>query len=132
MKIYNIDIPYKNTYELVKSFLNIYTTSMSDIDENLKLRPKLIEVLSYYILYGYSDETKEMIIDSVDNMNILNLNQINSELQRKKYLVKDRYKNSLRHLSDSLNSLRLYLNDKSDKKVLLISYSKKNENTKHI
>jgi hypothetical protein len=126
MQIYNIDIPYNNNYELVKSFLNMYTEAMSDIDDNLRLRPKLIEVLSYYMMYGYSDETKELIVSTMDSMNMLNLNQINSELQRKKYLYKDKYKDSLRHLSEPLEGLRQYLNNKDIvNKVLLISYSRR-------
>lgn len=82
------------------------------------IRPRCVEVLSYYILFGYSKSTKNLIHET--GITDKNLNQINSELQKKGYLIKDRGNLHNRHLAEELVTIRKYFMDEDIKKKLYV------------
>lgn len=119
MEVYNLKIKHSNSYELVNYFLSVYAALEGN--KNHKLRPKLVEILSYYVLYGYNDDTKKLIVNIIPNMTLLNLNQINSELQRKGYLLKGVYKDSSRELNSTLKTIKKYI-ELPNKKMMVVSF----------
>lgn len=135
MNIYKFDIKYENTYELISHFVSVYSKAnnvkFEKIDEEDKvdktkdgyIRPALVKVLTYYVLKGYSDETKELILKGNPKMNLKNLNQINSELQNKGYLLKDKYKKGVRHLNKSLKNIKDYIENNEPPYVIMMKFS---------
>lgn len=125
-EVYKIDVNYDNSYELLRHFLSVYIAANSIKDPDKYIRVGLIKVLTYYVLKGYSEETKEFIIDSIPYMNIKNLNQYNSELQKKGYLLKDKFKYHKRNLPEELYVLKKYVDSNMDKVPLfVVKYVKK-------
>ena len=78
----------------IKGFYKIETQRLSDMDEILrciklyvilkdlkKLTGRKLEVLAYYLLYGYSKNTKKAVIKGI-KITDSNLNNINHELRK--------------------------------------------------
>lgn len=83
------------------------------------IRPRCVQVISYYILFGYSRETRELIQSL--GIKLKNLNQINSELTKKGYLVKDDKNFHNKHLSNELKKIKDYfMNTEIKNKLFLI------------
>ncbi len=73
MNIPYLQILYNNDFELIEKLLKIYEVSKEPVfDEDgkeLKLRNFERGVLKYYIMYGYSKETKNMIEQDMSKKN---------------------------------------------------------------
>ena len=123
--IYKIDIDFKNSHELLMKFLMIYSVANNVKDKENYLRKRHAEVLGYYALKGYSSETKNLILESLPTLNREHLNQINSELQKKKYLHKDKYNSNVRSVDQSIIVLSQYLKD-TDSPILAVKFVKDN------
>lgn len=123
MNVYSLNITSKNSYDTVKAFLAVYSALEGEANKSLKLRPKLLEILTYYILYGYNDDTKGIILSSIQNMNMYNLNQNNSELQRKGFLIKDKMLSKVKHLNPTLEKIRSYLKSEDVDKAMFIKFT---------
>ena len=124
MNVYGFPISYTDELDLLKKVLKINAV-VTNINENENyLRPKLVDVLSFYILLGYSKETKDLILESL-SINMKNLNQINSELTRKKYLIRDLHNFKKKHLSEELKSLKKYFIEGESAKIFLIKFKEK-------
>lgn len=124
MKIFSSTIKCQHKLSLIQEVLKYY--SISRVMEGLKdgedcnLRPKLIVVLSYYIINGYSDETKQMLLGM--NINRLLLNQMNSELTRKKYLITDKLNKRKKALAPDIINLRDYFLSDIEPKIFAIVF----------
>lgn len=123
INVYGFSIGYKDNLDLLRKVLKIYATVTNiDKSENF-LRPKLVDVLSFYILLGYSKKTKSIILESL-GITVKNLNQINSELNKKKYLVRDIHNFRKQHLSQELNNLKNYFINEEYSKIFLVKFRK--------
>lgn len=123
-QIYGYEVSFKDKLDLLRKVLNIHATLTNLNKEKNHLRPKLVDVLSFYILMGYSKETKEMILESM-GITVKNLNQINSELTKKGYLVRDTMNFRIKHLSNELKMLKGYFLTGESKKAYLIPFVSK-------
>lgn len=125
MNAYGLKIKYKNSFDLVSAYINMFSSVSGHVNKDAAIRPKLIRIITYYVLRGYNDDTKEFILKA-ENMNITNLNQCNSELQNKGYLVKDRWLDNVRHLNPSLSRLSEYIkqSEEGKNKFLLVAFEK--------
>jgi hypothetical protein len=122
-KIHGSRVEYSDDLDLMKKVLNIYAKIINiDRDDNF-LSPRLVNVLSFYMLRGYSKETKKLILESLD-INVANLNQINAELTRKGCLERDKYNHSHKNLSPSLEELKNYLMEDAPAKVFVVRFDK--------
>ncbi len=127
MNIYKFETDYKNRYELMCRALSIYTNVKNFDKDDTFLRPMLIKVLTFYILEGYSLETKGLIMDSL-GINIKNINQINSELTKKGFLIKDIMNHRNKFLNPELKKLREYfLEDTQSTKLFLVQINPKKD-----
>lgn len=123
LKIFGFKITYSDELDLMRKVLNLYAKVINiDKNENF-LSPRLINVLSFYVLKGYSSETKTLILDSL-GINTTNLNQINAELTRKLFLKMDAYNFRKKHLSDSLIKLREYFLEGEYDKLFMINFNR--------
>lgn len=124
---YSNIVTYENSYELLKKLLALYSVSINLEKTKNYLRPKLIEILTYYVLKGYSTETKDFIMDSIPRMTRKNLNQINSELTKKGYLLRHKHQSHHREIPKSLQDLKNYSDDTFSKKpIFVVIFSKNN------
>lgn len=126
MNIYKVDIEYNNSHEMFRHFLTVYSTVSNIKHGGTYIRPQLVKVLTFYLLKGYNETTKDLIINSIKGMTRKNLNQINSELQKKGYLIKDKYAHTLRHLNQPLKDIKAYIESSNqDPLMLLATFNKK-------
>ena len=127
VKLYSIDIKFKDSIDLLQKVLTLYSAGVHLNRNNENLRPRLIQILAFYVLKGYSSETKDLILDSIPELKKSNLNQINSDLLKLGYLEKGRYKNDERTLSKPLLELKQYLEKDSNGKPFIIFKLTKDE-----
>lgn len=111
---------YDNSYELMRKFITLFSVSDNMTHGDSHLRPRLVEILTYYVLEGYSKETKNLILDSIPGLKVTNLNQMNSELKSKGYLIVDKYMAHNRHLAPELLDLKKYVLENKDKNPIFI------------
>lgn len=120
--VYGFNVSYKDNLDLLRKVLILNATSTNINKGKNYLRPKLVDVLSFYILYDYSKDTKDLIMDSI-GITSKNLNQINSELTRKQYLIRDKYNSRIKYLSEELKSLKKYFLEEETSKLFLIKFN---------
>lgn len=124
INVYGYPVSYSDKLDLLRKVLKVHAV-VTNIDKNENfLRPKLVDVLSFYILMDYSKETRDIILDSLD-ITQKNLNQINSELTKKKYLIRDNNNFRKKHLSKELKMLKKYFLEGDYKKIFLVSFKEK-------
>lgn len=124
-KVYGLINKYDNYHELLQNFLIMYSVSINLNNPNNHLKPRLSNVLSYYVLKGYSEETKKIILDSKEGLSRKHLNQINCELQKQGYLHPHKHNENRREVDKSLLELKEYLEmTKDDKPLLIIQFLK--------
>lgn len=109
---------YKSDLDKINRIVSIYSILVNgNLDYN-HIRPRCVEILSYYILYGYKTSTKEKIWET--GITKKNLNQINSELTKKGYLITDKGNLHNKHLSPELMKIKEYFLDENNKKQMYV------------
>lgn len=123
LNVYGKRLNFSDKLDLIKKVLQIYAI-ITDINvKNKFLRPKLIDVLSFYILWGYNIETKDLVLKSL-KISEENLNQINYELTKKGFLVRDIYNLRVKNLSEETKKLSNYFLSNELNKIFLIKFDK--------
>lgn len=124
-KLYGYHSNFTDKFELIKKVLTLNSVIKSINGRETRLRPALINILAFYCLYGYSEDTKKIILDTLD-MNRKHLNQINSQLTKQGYLVKDTKRYNNRTLSPEMIELINYFFDENNKnKVLMVRFNER-------
>ena len=123
LNIYGYPVKYKDKMDLLQKVLSVHAV-VTNIEKGKNyMRPMLVKVIAFYILMGYSKETRDIIKESL-NIKGSNLNQINSELTRKGYLVKDYMNFRVKYLSKELHQLKSYFLEGDYVKLFTIKFSK--------
>ena len=105
--------------KVLSVFSMIKNGNLAKIDQRVHLRPQCMRVLAYYMLFGYSTETKELL--HATEFSVANVHQINTELRKLGYLHKDSKNYHNGHLSDELLRIRDYfMSDDAEKKLFVI------------
>lgn len=104
---------YTDTLDKLTKVLQLYALMVNLKVGKIYLRPKLVEVLAFYILKGYNEKTKELILNSL-NITKPNLNQINSELTKKGYLRIDQRSYRKKYLSPAMEQIKKYFLENND------------------
>lgn len=87
--IYGYKLKVEDRLDLMKKAVAIFATLERVRTGEVKIRRKLESVLAFYALNGYNPETKKMIVETL-NISADNLTQINAELTRNGYLIRDK------------------------------------------
>ena len=99
-KIPSLTIEYKSDLDLITTLLKIYA-----ITKKVEIRDFEIKVMKYYIKFGYSKETQEMIIE--DTGKKLGAIKTTETLLRKKgFLLKGEMNQRKSSLSPEMEGLR--------------------------
>lgn len=92
LKLPLLQLPYKNEIDLVDKLLSIYSLTKENQEvpagsrfDSFKLRKFERDVLNYYIRYGYSDDTKQMIQEDMGKKSNA-ITQVDFLLKEKGYL----------------------------------------------
>jgi len=95
----------KNDFDLLSKVIRIY--SVIKLGDGLKqsLEKNEEKVLVYYLKYGYSKDTKKLILEDLDIKSTY-LNTVNCKLDKKGYLIKDKRNKQKKHLSEGLKKLK--------------------------
>jgi hypothetical protein len=133
LKVYGFNIEYKDKLDLLQKALEIYAALINITKDNVYLRPKLVKVLAFYMLFDYSNETKDIIRNSLGKklhsgevvpMDEKNLNQINCELTSKGFLIRDRNNMRKKHLSNETKILKEYFLSGDYMKIFMTKFTK--------
>lgn len=123
VKYFGYTIEYIDDLDLINKALEVYATLERVGKDNTFLRPRLLSVLSFYMLYGFSADTKRLIVDSL-GITMKNLNQINAELNKHECIVRCPRNFRKQHLCEALQALKDYLFSDSVVKAVIIPFVK--------
>lgn len=115
----------------LEGYYNIETERLSNVDEVLrciklyvilkdikKLTGRKLEVLAYYLLYGYSKKTKKHIIANI-KITDSNLNNINHELRKMGVINSVGYNQSANEVNKDLLEFKKFIVDNKGSYVLI-------------
>ena len=86
--IYGYQVKTESRLDLMKKSVAIFATLERVRTGQIMIRRKLEDVVAFYALNGYNLETKKMIMETL-KISSDNLTQINAELSKKGYLIRD-------------------------------------------
>lgn len=81
-------------------------------------------VMTFYLVYGFSSETKKLIIDSL-GINSKGLNQINTVLTKRGYLINSPHSQRTKLLSPEMTTLKNYFFSDNSSSLLLVKFNEK-------
>lgn len=126
VKIQYFNIIFSDKLDICRKIMTIYALIVNLHHSESFLKQKGAEVLAFYMAMGYSQSTKDMIVKALET-NIRNLNQINAELTRKKFLVRDPYNTQKRSLCQELQRLRDFFLDAGQESSFNIRFRKRTD-----
>lgn len=103
--IYGYTLSFESRLDLMRKAVAVFATLESLKAGEIKIRKKLIDVLAFYALNGYDRATKLMITETLKISND-NLTQINAELTKSGYLIRDRNNLRKKYLHPDLERLK--------------------------
>lgn len=121
-----VTFKFENSFDKVHACLRLYAEATNIKAGYVHIRPRMVDVLTFYILYGYSRETKKKILETT-GFTKENLNQINSELTKKGYLRMDSRNYRIKHLSPTVQGLKDFFDSSEDIEKSLFAFSLKRE-----
>lgn len=127
--MYGYPLTTTSRLDLMRKAVTIFSTLESLKAGKVKIRKKLIDVLTFYALNGYNRTTKKMIVETL-KISSDNLTQINSELTRSGYLIKDENNLRKKSLHPDLERLKnTFINDSpiSCKRAIIIRFDDQSE-----
>ena len=87
--IYAYPVKTESRLDLMRKAVAIFATLERVRTGKVRIRKKLEDVLAFYALNGYNPEAKQMITQTL-GISSDNLTQINAELTRNGYLIRDK------------------------------------------
>lgn len=119
-QVYLNKMKVDSDFDKISKIVSIFSIIKNGNLGEMHIRQRCVEVISYYVLFGYSSETRALITESL-KISKKNLNQINSELTLKGYLVKDSRNYHTKHLSQELQRIKDYFlsRDVKDKMYMI-------------
>jgi len=112
---------YKNEIDFVDKLITIYSTISMKKDQQLRKFER--EVLSYYMRFGYSSETKKRITEELGK-SADTITQANFYLKKKGYLTDSNTNMSKKRLAKDLQDIKDNFID-GEKKILAIGFKRK-------
>ena len=103
--IYGYTLEFGSRLDLMKKAVTIFAALEALKAGEVKIREKLIDVLTFYSLNGYNRDTKKMIMETLQ-ISSDNLTQINAELTKSGYLIRDSNNFRKKTLHPDLESLK--------------------------
>lgn len=112
-KILAFSCRYDKESDLYRKVMHIY-----NIMADKKLTDKQIETLIMYIRYGYSKETKTVIMNELKFKSVNYIHVMNHNLKQKGMLVDDPYNKRKKNISSELQNIKNFVEKKQAEKLL--------------
>lgn len=120
MEIYQIEIKSDNEFQVLQKLITVYSCYRTITGWKSKmLRAKLVTLLSIYIKYGYSKESKDRACEMLD-LKKTNLNCLNSELRDGGFLIKSEMNTRDSYLNAELQDLSDYYKSNGDNPTMVL------------
>ena len=120
VEIFGYKLTFSDDLDLMRKVINLYAKVINIELVGNFICTRHINALSFYVLKGYSKETKTLIKESL-GINTTSLNQINAELTKKGFLTHDPYNFRQKHLSENLKGLRKYFMEGDYTKLFMVN-----------
>jgi hypothetical protein len=118
MKIPFLEIKFTTEFELIEKLLRIYDISKPTVvdksGKEVKLRKFQMDVLKYYMRYGYSKETKN-IVEKDTGKTLNNIVQIDYHLKEAGYLIDMENNFRMKKLNPQLELIRASFIEKKNR-----------------
>ena len=114
-----LEIDCNNEIKVLTTLIDLYVTAVSLRRGTSKLRKKNMQLLAYYMKYGYSKESKLIAMAGL-KVNEGNLNVMNGELDSLGYLVKKEKNYHDKSLNSELIALRDFINNEDSNEHLIM------------
>lgn len=121
---YGYPLKFGSRLDLMRKAVAVFATLEALKHGEVKIRKKLIDVLTFYALNGYDLKTKKMITETL-KISADNLTQINAELTKSGYLIRDRNNFRKKTLHPDLERLKnVFITDSpiSCKRAIVIRF----------
>lgn len=105
-KTFMTSILYEDRIDLIKKMLVVYN-AIADLKKWPSVCPRHMDIVSYYLCYGYSDNTKRLFSENFGKSSNA-VSVMDSELKSRGLLVDKGGNYKTRDLSDRLNAIRSY------------------------
>lgn len=106
-KAFVFAIPYRTRLEMIQVFIRVYNGYLESVGRK-PVSERTVNLLSFYICYGYSDDTRARYMDCYGQRESY-VAVLNNELKRFGFLVDKRGSYRSRGLSRDMMSVRNYL-----------------------
>ena len=128
-KAFVFAIPYKTRLDMIQVFLRVYNGYLESIGRR-PVSDRTINLLSFYICYGYSDDTRARYMACYGQKESY-VAVLNNELKRYGFLVDKRQNYRSRGLSRDMASVRNYFvldGDGDDMRVMGLVFKRQRNN----
>lgn len=116
-------ILYEDRIDLIKKVLVVYN-AMAELKKWPVVCPRHMDLVSYYLCYGYSNDTKKLFIDNFEKTSN-SISVMDSELRSRGLLVDKGGNYKTRDLSDRLKAVRAYFaSGTDDEKYFRINFAR--------
>lgn len=123
--LYREIITTRDELETIHTAVSILNLSKKLRKEEKTLRPRNIEVLSFFILYGFSKETKKLIQDTLD-VKPHTVAQNTTDLVKAGAIYRDMYNQNVYHVNQEYLDLKDFFLEKSNFRLFCIQLQKNN------
>lgn len=122
-KTFMTSILYEDRIDLIKKVLVVYN-AMAELKKWPVVCPRHMDLVSYYLCYGYSNDTKKLFIDNFEKTSN-SISVMDSELRSRGLLVDKGGNYKTRDLSDRLKAVRAYFaSGTDDEKYFRINFAR--------
>lgn len=127
VKMQYFKLIYSDRLDICRKIMAVYALMVNLHHKENFLKQRTADVLAFYMAMGYSQETKAVVVEALET-NFKNLNQINAELTRKMFLIRDPFNSQKRSLNPELQQLRdFFLNTESETVSCNIRFEKRKQ-----
>jgi hypothetical protein len=122
LKSLDVQYPMDNEFEMVKGVVTQYMYMEKSFGRITSLpSDKLMAALVFYVMKGYSYETKEKVRKYLQYSNMRDVDQINLKLKQLGFLVDDVMSKKNKKLNQSLQEIARYVNNNTGGKLVVRS-----------
>lgn len=112
-KLFAFTCNYDTESELYRKVMHVY-----NIIADIGLTDKQIETLIMYIRYGYSRETKEVVMKELNFKSDNYIHVMNHKLKKKGMLVDNPYNKRKKDISEELQNIKDFVEKRRSEKML--------------
>ena len=123
-KVFSYQVDCFDKLDLASKILTLVSTVKGMSGVSPILGDSYRNAMTFYLVYGYSKSTKDLILASL-GINSKGLNQINTVLTKRGYLINSPYSQRTKLLSPEMETLRSYFFTENSPSIMLLKFNSK-------